>query len=369
MIELIERDFESFFKAPFNVYGNTTPYVSPMKSDLARFLSSRTNPLFDSEDDFTYFTALENNKPIGRITAHIHKASNTLYETKQAYFGFFDCIENQEIASRLLYASEAWARAKGLEKISGNFNLTAMQQIGVQTGGFANAPYTDQIWGPPYLPELLEQNGYEQHFPMTTFELDIRGLKPEQILSNENENLIKDSGFTFAPVNRRTLDARLEDARNILNESFIDNPMFVPVTKEEFDFQAKEMKWIMDPRISTIMHKDGEVAGAVIAIPDLNPMLKAMGSKLGLSAPWHFLKHRLNRKRAVVIFQGVRPQFQGMGVNPIMLAHILVQMQKASYEKVGGTWIADENKASIRQTEKSGAKALHRLHLYSKALN
>ena len=72
MIELIERDFESFFKAPFNAYGKTTPYVSPMKSDLARFLSSRTNPLFDSEDDFTYFTALENNKPIGRITAHIH---------------------------------------------------------------------------------------------------------------------------------------------------------------------------------------------------------------------------------------------------------------------------------------------------------
>ena len=368
MIKLIERDFESFFKAPFNAYGNETPYVSPMKSDLARFLSSITNPLFETENDFTYFTALENGKPVGRITAHIHKASNKLHKTKLAYFGFFDCIDNQQIANKLLSACEAWASAKGFDKLSGNFNLTAMQQIGIQTSGFENAPFTDQIWSPPHLPKLLEQNGYKQHFPMTTFELGIRDLKPEQILSHENEKLIKDSGFTFAPVNRSTLDQRLEDARNILNESFVNNPMFVPVSKEEFDFQAKEMKWIMDPRISTIMHKDGEVAGAVIAIPDLNPMLKAMGSKLGLSAPWHFLKHRLNRKRAVVIFQGVRPKFQGMGVNPIMLAHILVQMQKAGYEKVGGTWIADENKASIRQTEKSGAKALHRLHLYSKAL-
>lgn len=369
MIELIERDFKSFFDAPFNAYGENTPYVSPMKSDLVRFLSSKTNPLFDNEDDFTYFSVLENGKSVGRITAHIHKASNELHKSNLAYFGFFDCIDNEEVASKLLGACEAWGKSKQLDKISGNFNLTAMQQIGIQTGGFENAPFTDQIWSPPHLPKLLEHNGYEQHFPMATFELDIRGLKAEQILSNENEKLIKESGFTFAPVNRSTLDLRLEDARNILNESFIDNPMFVPVSKEEFDFQAKEMKWIMDPRISTIMHKDGEVAGAVIAIPDLNPMLKAMGSKLGLSAPWHFLKHRMNRKRAVVIFQGVRPQFQGMGVNPIMLAHILVQMQKAGYEKVGGTWIADENKASIRQTEKSGAKALHRLHLYSKALN
>lgn len=368
MIELIERDFESFFKAPFNAYGKETPYVSPMKSDLKRFLSSKTNPLFNSEDDFTYFSVHQHGKPVGRITAHIHQASNELHKTNLAYFGFFDCPDNPEIASKLLGACEDWAKAKGFNKISGNFNLTAMQQIGVQTGGFENAPFTDQIWSPPHLPKLLEQNGYQQHFPMTTFELDIRGLKPEQILSQENEQLIKESGFTFAPVNRSTLDARLEDARNILNESFIDNPMFVPVSKEEFEFQAKEMKWIMDPRISTIMHKDGKVAGGVIAIPDLNPMLKAMGSKLGLSAPWHFLKHRMNRKRAVVIFQGVRPEFQGMGVNPIMLAHILVQMQKAGYEKVGGTWIADENKASIRQTEKSGAKPLHRLHLYSKAL-
>lgn len=368
MIEIIERDFESFFKAPFNAYGNNTPYVSPMKSDLKRFLSSKTNPLFAREDDFTFFSVNKNGKPVGRITAHIHQASNVLHKTNLAYFGFFDCADDSEIAAILLARCEAWAKTKGLNKISGNFNLTAMQQIGVQTGGFEHAPFTDQIWSPPHLPKLLEDNGYTQDFPMTTFELDIRQLNAEQILSNENREHIKKSGFTFAPVNRKTLDARLEDARNILNESFIDNPMFVPVSKPEFDFQSKEMKWIMDPRISTIMHKDGEVAGAVIAIPDLNPMLKAMGSKLGLTAPWHFLKHRLNRKRAVVIFQGVRPQFQGMGVNPIMLAHILVEMQKAGYETVGGTWIADENAASIRQTEKSGAKPLHRLHLYSKDL-
>lgn len=368
MIELTERNFEAFFKAPLNAYGNNTPYVSPMKSDLKRFLSSKTNPLFASDNDFTFFSVNENRKPIGRITAHSHRTSNQHHKTNLAYFGFFDCPNSSEVATMLLKACENWAKGKGFDKISGNFNLTAMQQIGVQTGGFEHPPFTDQIWSPPHLPKLLEENDYTQHFPMTTFELDIRNVKADQILNNENQQHLKESGFTFAPVNRKTLDARLEDARNILNESFIDNPMFVPVTKEEFEFQSKEMKWIMDPRISTIMHKDGEVAGAVIAIPDLNPMLKAIGSELGLTAPWHFLKHRLNRKRAVVIFQGVRPQFQGMGVNPIMLAHILGEIKKAGYETVGGTWIADDNKASIRQTEKSGAKPLHRLHLYSKDL-
>ncbi len=236
MIKLVERDFESFFKAPFNTYSSDTPYVSPMKSDLVRFLSSKTNPLFENEEDFTFFSATENGNPIGRITAHVHRASNTLHKTKIAYFGFFDCPNNLEIATMLLKACEEWAKAKGFSKISGNFNLTAMQQIGVQTGGFENAPFTDQIWSPPHLPKLLEQNGYVQSFPMTTFEQDITKLDAAKILSNENTKRIEENGFTFAPVNRKTLDTRLEDARNILNESFIDNPMFVLVSKEEFDF-------------------------------------------------------------------------------------------------------------------------------------
>ncbi len=46
MIKIIEGDFEAFFKAPFSAYGDHTNYVSPMKSDLKRFVSASSNPLF-----------------------------------------------------------------------------------------------------------------------------------------------------------------------------------------------------------------------------------------------------------------------------------------------------------------------------------
>ena len=144
--------------------------------------------------------------------------------------------------------------------------------------------------------------------------------------------------------------------------------MFVPVTRAEYEFQAKEMKWVMDPRISTVVHCDGKPAGAVIAIPDLNPLVRATGAKIGLTTPWHYLNYRMSRSRAVIIFQGVMPEYQGQGLNPLMLAHIAGEMKKAGYETVGGTWIADVNKASLRQVEKSGARPLHQLHLFSKGL-
>lgn len=73
MIQLKERDFSAFFDVPFHAYGAGSAYVSPMKGDLVRFLS-RHNPLFSSDDDFTYFAVVRNGRAIGRITAHIHRA-------------------------------------------------------------------------------------------------------------------------------------------------------------------------------------------------------------------------------------------------------------------------------------------------------
>ncbi|MBD9627191.1 GNAT family N-acetyltransferase [Ensifer sp. ENS06] len=368
MIDIRTGDIDAFFSAPFQIYGARKPYVSPMLSDLKRFLSAETNPLFDTAADYACFTAHEGGAVRGRITAHVHRASNAQFALDRGYFGYFDCADDERVAAALLERAEDWARAKGFREILGNFNLTAMQQVGVMTGGFENAPYTDQIWGPPYLPRLLENRGYAPCFPMTTFEIDIRTVEIDGLLASAQMRALFDDGFRFSPIRRSTLEQRLEDSRLILNESFADNPMFVPVSRAEFEFQAKEMKWIMDPRISAVAEKDGTPAGAVIAIPDVNPMLKAMGSRLGLTAPWHLLKHRLKRRRAVIIFQGVKPEHQGRGLNPLLLAHVLGEMRRAGYDTAGGTWIADVNAASLRQAEKAGARPLHRLHLFGKTL-
>ena len=51
-----------------------------------------------------------------------------------------------------------------------------------------------------------------------------------------------------------------------------------------------------------------------------------------------------------------------------MLIETLRRVRAAGYETVGGTWIADENPASLRQVEKMNGRALHKLHLFRKAI-
>lgn len=362
MVIIKERDFDSFFKVPFHAYGQKTNYVSPMRSDLKRILSASENPLFASDNDFSYFTAFQDRQPIGRIVVHQHAASNTLHKTNQANFGFFDCKDDSEVASRLLGEAVNWARRKGFNELIGNFNLTAMQTCGVQTTGYCAQSFTDMITNPPHIPKLLEENGFDRFFPMKTFELNIASAK------RTGKQLAKDSDYSFSAVNKKTYTSHMEDACKVLNDGFSKNPMFVPLTQEEFDFQAQEMMTILDPRLSSILKFKDKPVGVVICIPDLNGFMKKTRSRKNLMTPFHFLRYRFNRKRAVIIFYAITQYQQGCGLMGAMLDRTLTALHSAGYETLGITWISEINHASLRQIELLGATPLHGLHLFRRAL-
>jgi hypothetical protein len=367
VITLRSGDRPAAFEVPFNVYPADSPYVSPMRADLDKMLDPARNPLVTLElGRFQLFTAHRNGRAVGRIVAAIHDASNARHGTRRAQFGFFDCGDDPEVAGALLGAAEDWAQAGGCAEIAGNFNLTAMQMTGVLTGGFDARPYTDMMWTPPHLPGLLAAHGYAPHFPMMTCEIALAGFHPVRLLGPKQRAILADPDFTWQPITRRSFAERMEDARRVLNSGFDGNPMFVPLTREEFDFQAGEMSWIMDWRLPVIVHHGGRPVGTLICIPDMNPFVRATRARIGLATPWHYLKHRLRRRRAVIVLYSVDPHFQNRGLNGAMLYRVAVALKAAGYESVGGTWIADVNGASLRQAEKIGAEPLHRLHLYQK---
>jgi GNAT superfamily N-acetyltransferase len=360
-IVLREGDVDTFFETPFEIYDASLGYVSPLKSDIRRMLDPARNPLWTSGNPYSFWTAQRDGKLLGRIIALVHGQSNELHGTRRAQFGFFDCAEDHEAATALLNAATGFARDQSQTELIGNFNLTAMQQAGVQTGGFGAHAYTDMVVGPAHLPPLLEANGFEAVFPMTTFDIDLA-----QVAMPDANCFAPSDGFDFAPVEKSVFPERMDEARRVLNDGFAANPMFVPLTPAEFEFQAGEMSAILDPRLSSVLHHKGEPIGTIICIPDLNGFLAATRSRIGLTTPFHYLRYRLNRKRAVIIFYSVAQAWHGRGVMPAMLARTIKALKDAGYERLGVTWIADQNAASLRQMEKLGGQPLQRLHLFRK---
>ena len=130
-------------------------------------------------------TAHRGGRAIGRIVAHVHGASNRVHGERRGCFGFFDCVDDVDVARALLGEAEKFAIGNGCDVLAGNFNLTAMQQMGVVTDGFDGVPYSDMQYNPPHIPRLLTACGFAATFPVSTFELDLTTFDPASLLVGE----------------------------------------------------------------------------------------------------------------------------------------------------------------------------------------
>ncbi|MES3037986.1 MAG: GNAT family N-acetyltransferase [Bdellovibrionota bacterium] len=367
MLELREKDLDAFFEVPLNAYGPDFPFVSEIKADLERFLSLK-NPLFRGPQDYSFFTVHKDGKAVGRIVTHIHARSNEVHKLKRSYFGYFDCINDEEVARLLLKQAEDFGRRHGCNELAGNFNLTAMQKVGVVTKIHRHYHYTDQIFAPEYVAALLKKCGYEAFFPMWTFDALIKDIPIEAMKGPKQKEVLENPKFKFEKLKFGNTKSLMEAMRICLNDGFSDNPMFVPLTQEEVEFQAKDLMLIVDRQTSIVCYEGGKPIGVIICIPNLNPMLKEMGSRYGWTTPWYFIKHKFIRDSALMIFYSVKKEYHSQGVNGAMLYEVLKALKRRGYKSLGGTWVAEENKPSMRQVEKMAGHPMHELHLYRKSL-
>jgi len=364
---LVEKDFDSFFQVPFRQYGPEETYVSPLASDLRAMLDGRRNPIFDA-DALTYFTVLRGDTPVGRLSAQVHTASNLRYGRRSASFGFFDCAEDLTAASILFDAASEWARRRGCDELAGNFNLTAMQEMGVVVEGHDRLPFLAQIQNPRWIPDLLVAAGFEPYFPMTSWRLDVERVEPESLLGSRQREALASGDFTTRPIRRRGFRRAMDHTWRLLNTSFDQNPHFVPLTREEFAFQADQMVWVLDPRLAYLLCYRGDPIGVIACLPDINPLLRATESRLKWSTAYHYARFRRRRTRASLIFGGMVPEMQNRGLAAVLLHRALTSMKRAGYRELGVTWISESNHPSLRQMEKLGAERHQRLNLYRRAL-
>jgi hypothetical protein len=169
------------------------------------------------------------------------------------------------------------------------------------------------MWSPPHIARTARARRLHAVLSDDDIRDRSRGRRSREPDRPKQAAILGDGRYSWRPIRRRDFKAVMEDARVVLNEGFDRNPMFVPVSVEEYAFQAGEMMWVMDPRLSVVVYHDGKPAGVIVCIPDLNPFMRACRSRLSLTAPWHFLKQRLFGDRAVIIYYSVTPDLQGRG--------------------------------------------------------
>ena len=87
-------------------------------------------------------------------------------------------------------------------------------------------------------------------------------------------------GSTIRNMRKRDLADEVRRFMEVYNEAWGDNWGFVPLTDAEVEFQAKNLKQVIDEDWAFMAEKDGEVVGAALTLPDINQVLAKMNGRL-----------------------------------------------------------------------------------------
>jgi len=366
------RELKRFVKVPFRLHRDSEQWVPPLIFERMQFLDRRKNPWFE-HGEAEYFLAERDGEPVGRITAHVDRRWDEFQGGKDAMFGFFETAEDPEVARALFDAACEWASGKGRERILGPMDFTTNDEIGILIEGFERRPMILEPWHPPYYQRLIEAEGFTKAMDVLMWELRMGELKEgekfDPSIHEAAEKALRDEGITIRNMRKREMAAEVRRFMDVYNEAWGDNWGFVPITDAEVEFQAKNLKQVLDEEWTFMAEKDGEVVGAALTLPDINQVMAGMNGRL---LPFGWAKFLLGRRkidRLRVFALGVKHDYRHTGVAAgLYLEHIKLAAQpdKIHWGEMG--WILETNKPMNRAMEGMGGKIVKKYRLYERSL-
>lgn len=360
-VDIIEVDsarlLNQFITLPFKLYMDDPYWVAPLIYERKEFFDKRKNPFYRGAKT-RLFLASQDNKLVGRIGVCINYNHNEFHEEKVGFFGFFESIDDYEVASQLFKVAMIALKAEGMEKMRGPASFSTNHEIGFLVEGFDSPPTVMNPYNKPYLPKLAEQFGLKKvmdlHAYLITKEtpIDERHLKIVKRIRERNKIKVRSADFSkFA--------REIEVIRHVYNHAWERNWGFVPLQEDEFNHMAKNLKEIVDPDMLLIAEIDGEPAGFSMAVPDINQALIHLHGRLFpaglLKLLWH-TKIRNKIKGLRMMTMGVVHKYQKRGIDNIFFVDTYNLGVQKGYQWAELSWILETNELMCRAAEDMGAK-------------
>jgi len=366
------RELKRFVKVPFRLHRDHPQWVAPLIFERIEFLDREKNPYFEHAEA-EYFLAERDGEPVGRITAQVDHRWDEFQGGNDAMFGFFESSDDPDVTAALLDAATDWARSKGRERILGPMDFTTNDEIGILIEGYGRRPMILEPWHPPHYRELIEAQGFVKAMDVLMWELQFGDLKQgerfDPSIHAAAEKGLKEEGIVIRNMRKREMADEVRRFMAVYNEAWGDNWGFVPVTDAEAEFQAKNLKQVIDEHWAYMAEKDGEVVGAALTLPDINQVMVKLNGRL---LPFGWAKFLLGKRRVDqcrVFALGVKHAYRHSGVAAgLYLKHLEEAARPGGI--VGGEmgWILETNEPMNRAMEGMGGKVIKKYRIFEKQL-
>ncbi len=373
MLEIVEvktkKQLTQFIDFPHDLYKDDPNYVPMIFMEQEALLNPKKSP-FLKHSEAIYYLAIKDSKIVGRI-ASIKNNNHIQFSGKQeGFFGFFDVINDYEVAQALLSKAESWLKSKGLISIQGPANFSTNETVGVLIENFTEPPFIMNTYNFPYYVELLEKYGFKKSTDLLCYEL-ITAEMPEEVIAigERIEKRLAEKGITIRKINMKKFAEEINNFLPVYNESWAENTGFVPMTADEVRQIGKDLKPIVDKDFIYFAEKDGKIIGVSLTVPNLNEI--QINIKRGRLLPFGVFKILFGLKKIKsvrVLALGTLKEYRRMGIDVCFYVRNIKTAKEKGIIRSEASWILEHNTMMNRALEHINGKVYRKYRIYEKSI-
>lgn len=367
-----KKQLKLFVDFPHDLYKDDPCYVPELFIAQRDLLSPAKHPFYENAK-MQLFLAYDQDQVVGRIAAIQNFNHNKFNHADDGFFGFFDVINDQEVADLLLAAVEKWVRNKGIKgRIMGPMNPSTNEACGVLVDGFEKPPMVMMTHNAPYYKTLLEKGGYHKQTDLLAYLYDTDNYNDGRIrrLQALSKKRLENRGIVVRKVNMKDFKNEADKIKAVYNSAWDKNLGFYPMTDKEFDYTAKDLKMILDPDFCIVAEHEGKLIGFALALPNINEILIKI--KKGRLFPTGLIKlltgkSKVNSLRIIML--GVVEGYRKSGVEMSFYTTIIDEVEKRKrIKEVEASWVLEDNILMNKAIKDIGGVPYKRYRIFERAL-
>uniref|UniRef100_B0T2I5 dATP pyrophosphohydrolase n=1 Tax=Caulobacter sp. (strain K31) TaxID=366602 RepID=B0T2I5_CAUSK len=366
-----KAELKRFVHLPNRLNANDPNWVVPLEMERLAALTPKTNPFFEHAD-VQMWLAVRGGRDVGRISAQIDHLATQAEGQKTGNFGMIVAEDDPAIFSVLFRTAEDWLKARGCTTALGPFNLSINEEVGLLVDGFDTKPMVMMGHDPRYTGARVEEQGYAKAKDVYAYVCDPTAALPAVVVRRVKRGLPE--GVTLRQLDMSRYDEEVKSLTEILNDAWAGNWGFVPTTEAETAQLGKSLKDVLDKRLILFAEIDGEPAGFIVLLPNVNEAIEGLNGKL-LPFGWAKLLWRLKVKRVKSIripLMGLKRKFADTLRGQVVPFHLMNAGRDAGlalgYDKFEFSWVLEGNLPMRRISEAMGATIYKTYRIYEKAL-
>jgi len=364
-----KNELNKFIRLPWSLYKDDPNWVPPLVLERRMQLSPK-NPYFEHAKFCSWIT-YRAGKPVGRISAQIDRLHIDRYQDATGFFGMLEAEDNSQTFRTLLGTAENWLRNQGMQRISGPFNLSINQELGLLVDGFDTPPSLMMGHARPYYADRIEEDGYQKEKDLLAYIIntDSKLTAAAKRIAARTKNRIHIRG-----LQKSNFINELEIIRNIFYDAWSQNWGFIPWTEAEFEHLGKDLKMLADEELVKIAEVDGKPSAFMVVLPNINEIIRDLNGRL-LPFGWLKMLWRLKvkyPKSARIPLMGVRSQYHNSLMGAALAFGIFADVQqpglKRGIKEVELSWILEDNMRMRNIIEFISGRVYKTYRIYSKQL-